>query len=65
MDRDSLRCAEDIKKRAELAGTLDAIAEDEHVKVHASQSNKLGEPVIEVRRGGGARHSAKARAAET
>jgi hypothetical protein len=53
----SAECADEIKKRAKLDGLLQDIAEDEHVKVHASQGNKLGEPVIEVRSGGGARVS--------
>ena len=53
----SAECAEDIKKRSELAGTLDAIPADDHVKVHVTQGNKLGEPVIEVRSGGGERVS--------
>ncbi|SRR5258706_2902379 len=51
----SAQCAEEIKKRAPLEGTLDAIAEDDSVKVHRTEGNKLGEPVLEVRSGGGAR----------
>ena len=47
----SRECAEEIKKRAPLTGTLEDIPEDAHVKVHLSQGNKLGEPVIEVRSG--------------
>ena len=47
--------AKEISQRAELAGDLDAIPKDDHVLVHASLGNKLGEPVIEVRSGGGAR----------
>jgi hypothetical protein len=48
----SRECADEIKKRAPLEGTLDAIAEDAHVKVHGSVGTKLGEPVLEVRSGG-------------
>ena len=53
----SPECAEEIKKRAALTGTLDAIPPDDDVQVHHSQGNKLGEPVIEVRSDGGSKVS--------
>ncbi len=44
-------CADKIRQRSVLSGTLDVIPQDADVQVHGSRGNKLGEPVIEVRSG--------------
>jgi hypothetical protein len=50
-------CERDIRARAELEGTLEAIPPDGDVTVQAVPGVKLGEPAIIVRSGGGARTS--------
>ena len=50
-------CEAEIRARAELEGTVEAIPADANVTVQAVPGVKLGEPAVIVRSGGGARVS--------